>query len=296
MSAFANLRKSSKSSIKELQEKVNKEVKGNSYSDDRFWAPEVDKTGNGYAIIRFLPEIEGENVPFVKVYNHGFKEGTQWFIENCPTSIGLPCPVCDSNTVLWKTGSKENQQIVRDRKRKIQYIANILVLQDSKHPDNEGKNFLYKFGAKIFEKIGQAIEPEFEDETPFNPFDFWEGANFKIKIRNVEGFRSYDKSEFDSPEPLLDGDEKMLEALWGKQYKLQEFLEAKQFKNYDELEGKLNKTLGISSMSNRNTNEAVVERIIDEEPKASTKPNAASRLKVEEESDDLNLYAELLKD
>lgn len=291
MSTFANLRKSSKSSIKDLQNKVNKEVKGNNFSDDRFWAPEVDKTGNGYAIIRFLPEVDGENVPFVKIFNHGFKEGTQWFIENCPTSIGLPCPVCDNNSVLWKTGIKENQQIVRDRKRKIQYISNILVLQDSKHPENEGKNFLFKFGSKIFEKIAQAIEPEFEDETPFNPFDFWEGANFKIKIRNVEGFRSYDKSEFDSPEALLEGDEEMLEALWKKQYKLQEFLDSSQFKSYNELEGKLNTTLGISKMQKRNSNEEVLERKIDD-----VKPKPSKPSKVDEDSDDLELYAELLRD
>lgn len=191
----------------------------------------------GFAIIRFLPAIEGEQSPYVKTFNHGWKYGAKWFIENCPTTIGKECPICEANSVLWNTESKENQEIARKRKRKIIYISNIIVLSDAKRPQNEGKVFLYKYGTKIFAKLMNAIKPEFEDEVSFDPFNFWEGAPFKLKIRNVEGFRNYDKSEFGECEPLFPEDDAM-EKVWRSEYDLTEFVNPKLFKSYDELQTK----------------------------------------------------------
>lgn len=189
---------------------------------------------HGFAIIRFLPAIEAEEIPYVKMYNHGFKIGSKWFIENCPTTLGQDCPICTANSELWNTGTQANQDIARKRKRKLRYYSNIMVLSDAKRPQNEGKIFLFSYGVKIFAKLMNAIEPEFEDEKSFNPFDFWEGASFKLKIRDDKGFRSYDKSDFGDCEPLFKKDEAM-EEVWKNEYPLQELVAPNQFKSYDEL-------------------------------------------------------------
>jgi hypothetical protein len=240
--AFKDMKKTK---FSDLKDKIEKEDKKD-YGDVRFWNPEVDKSGNGYAIIRFLPAADGEDMPYVKLYRHQFKIGAKWFIENCPTTLGQECPCCKSNSELWATDIPMNQDIVRKRKRGLSYISNILVISDSKHPENEGKVFLYKFGAKIFAKIKGAIDPEFEDESPFNPFNFWEGANFKIKIRNVEGYRNYDKSEFDKPAPLFDGDDAALEALWKTQYSLQAEVSPDKFNSYADIEQKFNRVVNVT--------------------------------------------------
>lgn len=234
--SFANLKRSAQVQFKQLADKMSQEGKTN-YDDNRFWTPDIDKSGSGFAIVRFLPPVDGEETPYVKIFSHGFKHGTKWFIENCPTTIGQSCPVCEANNELWETDIKENQDIVRRRKRQIRYISNIIVLSDAKRPQNEGKIFLFSYGQKIFSKLMGAIEPEFADETPFNPFDFWAGAPFKLKIRNFEGFRNYDKSEFGECGPLSDSDEK-LESIWKAEFKLQEFIQPNQFKPYDEIKTK----------------------------------------------------------
>ena len=240
-----------------LLEELNKISSGGSksYQDDRFWKPERDKADNGFAVIRFLPPVEGEDVPFVRIFNHGFKGPGGWMIENCPTTIGLKCPVCEANSELWNSGMESDKDIARNRKRKLQYIANILVVSDPKNPQNEGKSFLYKFGKKIFDKIQEKAQPEFEDEEAMDPFDFWKGANFKIKIRKVGGFVNYDKSEFDSSSALLDGDDAELETLWKKQYPLQQFIAPDQFKNYNELNTRLGTVLGGMGSSARTAEE-----------------------------------------
>jgi hypothetical protein len=225
--------------------------------------------------------------------------GTRWYIENCPTTIGEKCPACTANSELWNTGVASNQEIVRQRKRRLHYISNILVVSDNKNPDNEGKIFLYKYGFKIFEKIMASIQPEFEDETPMNPFDFWEGANFKIKIRQVEGYRNYDRSEFDSPSALFDGDDSALESLWKKEYKLKEIIAPSEFKSYSALKEKHDAVMGSTdSLENaiRKNNEADID-FETAPPKSIQKPKSAPKADIAEDADsDLAMYAALLAD
>jgi hypothetical protein len=250
MSSFANLKRN-KSSFEKLTKAVQATTapaEAGSKDDTRFWQPEVDKSGNGMAIIRFLPApaVDGDDaLPWVRLFNHGFQGPGGWLIDNCLTTLSQACPVCEHNSVLWNSGIEANKEIVRKQKRKLSYYANVLIISDPKHPENEGQIRLFKFGKKIFDKISETMNPEFPDEKPVNPFDLWEGANFKLKIRNVEGYRNYDKSEFDSPEALFGGDDDKLEELWKKEYSLKEFLDAKNFKPYDQLKGRLDKVLGF---------------------------------------------------
>ena len=212
----------------------NKPQEKKSYVDERIWKPVMDKSGNGFAVIRFLPAVKGEDLPWAKVWNHAFQGPTgQWYIENSLTTLGQNDPVSEMNSAYWNSGVESDKEIARRQKRKLQYFANILVIKDGANPQNEGKVFLYRFGKKIFDKCMEAMQPAFEDETPVNPFDFWEGADFKLKIRKVDGYWNYDKSEFDSPSPLFDDDEK-LEEVWKKQYSLAEFTAPSNFKSYDE--------------------------------------------------------------
>ena len=245
---FKDLKKRSQDNISRLTDELNKMNKGaESYKDDRIWKPELDQASNGFAVIRFLPPVEGEDVPWVRIFSHGFQGKGGWFIENCPTTIGGKCPLCESNGELWNSGVEDDKNVARDRKRKLSYFSNILVVSDPKNPQNEGKIFLFKYGKKIFDKIMEKIQPEFVDESPVNVFDFWKGADFKLKIRKVAGYVNYDKSEFDTPQPVLGGDDKKLEELWSKQYKLQDFLKPENFKTYEELSAKLNGVLNGSS-------------------------------------------------
>ena len=244
--SFENLKK--QSSLGSLTQKLVKEVeKMNNTSggaDDRLWKPELDKTGNGFAVIRFLPAPEGEELPWAKMYSHAFQGTGGWYIENSLTTIGQKDPVSEYNRELWNSGSDSDKEVVRKQKRKLSYYANIYVVQDKSNPQNEGKVFLYKFGKKIFDKIMEAMQPEFEDETPINPFDFWQGANFKLKIVKKDGYWNYDKSEFDRTSALLDDDD-ALEGIWKKQYSLTALTAADQFKSYDDLKKRLDYVLGI---------------------------------------------------
>ena len=222
--------------------KVAEPQKQQSYQDDRFWKPELDKTGNGYAVFRFLPAVQDEDLPWARLWSHAFQGPGGWLIENSLTTLNKKCPISEANTLLWNSGVEADKEIARKRKRKLSYYANILIVSDSKHPENEGQVKLYRFGKKIFDKITEAMKPEFEDETPINPFDFWEGANFKLKIRKVDGYWNYDKSEFEGPSAVFDNDE-AIEELWNKQYPLKPFLAPENFKSYDELKAKLDRVL-----------------------------------------------------
>ena len=242
--SFSNLKK--QSSLGNLTAKLVKEVEKlntNSNSDDRLWKPELDKSGNGYAVIRFLPAPDGEELPWAKMYSHAFQGLGGWYIENSLTTIGQKDPVSEHNRELWNSGNEADKETVRKQKRKLSYYANIYVVKDSANPSNEGQVFLYKFGKKIFDKIMEAMQPEFEDETPINPFDFWQGANFKLKIKKVAGYWNYDSSEFERPGALLDDDD-ALEAIWKKEYSLAALTAADQFKSYEDLKKRLEYVLG----------------------------------------------------
>ena len=245
--SFANL-KTNRDSISKLIQAAEATGGGGekkSYTDERIWKPTVDKAGNGYAVLRFLPAMEGQELPWVRYWDHGFKGPTGlWYIENSLTSIGQPDPVGELNSRLWNTGNEADKDRARDQKRRLHYVVNALVLQDPSAPQNEGKVFIYKFGKKIFDKIMDSMQPEFADEKAVNPFDFWEGAEFKLKIRNVEGYRNYDKSEFGGTSSLYDGDDTKLEAVYNQLHDLSEFSDPKNYKTYDELKLKLAKVLG----------------------------------------------------
>jgi hypothetical protein len=248
---FSDL-KSNKNSTKDLLDKLNQlsgQTQKDSSADDRFWYPAVDKAGNGYSLIRFLPAPPGEDVPFVRVFEHGFKGPSgSWYIEKSLTTLGKQDPVSEYNSQLWNSGLESDKQIARNQKRKLTFISNVYVIEDSINPENNGKVFLFRYGKKIFDKLNEAMNPQFADEQPINPFDLWSGANFKLKIRNADGYRNYDKSEFAAAGPLFKDDEK-LEQLWNKEYGLQEFVDPKNFKSYDELKEKLYRVLGISNNS-----------------------------------------------
>ena len=229
---------------KALGENLNPEdsKKSNKYQDERLWKPELDKTGNGYAVLRFLPATSGEDMPWVRLWSHAFQGPGGWYIENSLTTLGHKDPVSEENTRLWNTGVESDKGIARNRKRKLSYYANVYVVSDPTHPENEGQIKLFKFGKKIFDKITEAMQPAFEDETPINPFDFWKGANFKLKIRKVDGFWNYDKSEFEGVSAIADNDDN-IKAIWEKQYPLKPFLETSNFKSYEELKEKLNRVI-----------------------------------------------------
>ena len=229
---------------KALEENLNPEdsKKQNKYQDERLWKPELDKTGNGYAVLRFLPATQNEDMPWVRLWSHAFQGPGGWYIENSLTTLGHKDPVSEENTRLWNTGVESDKGIARNRKRKLSYYSNVLIVSDPAHPENEGQVKLFKFGKKIFDKITEAMQPEFDDETPINPFDFWKGANFKLKIRKVDGFWNYDKSEFEGVSAIADNDDS-IKAIWEKQYPLKPFLDADNFKSYEELKEKLNRVI-----------------------------------------------------
>ena len=239
MASFKDMKKNRMANLESLSKQVEKLAEKPSYEDERIWKLERDKSGNGYAVIRFLPAAVNEDVPWVRIWTHGFKGPGGWYIENSLTTLGKDDPVSKANTALWNSGIDSDKNIARERRRKLNYYSNIYIVEDSMNPDNVGKVFLFRYGKKIFEKITGVMNPEFADETPLNPFDLWEGSNFKMKMRQVDGFPNYDKSEFTDKCPLVD-DENKLEEIWKQQYSLTEVTEEKNFKNYAELEARFN--------------------------------------------------------
>ena len=309
---FSDLKK--QSSLGSLTSKLVKEVEKmnntGSSTDDRLWKPEMDKSGNGYAVIRFLPAPDGEDLPWVKLFSHAFQGPGGWYIENSLTTLNQKDPVSELNRELWNSGSEKDKETVRKQKRKLSFYANIYVVKDPANPQNEGKVFLYKFGKKIFDKIMDVMQPEFEDETPINPFDFWQGANFKLKLVKKDGYWNYDKSEFDRPGPLLEDDD-ALEAVWKKQYSLTAITASDQFKSYDELKKRLDYVLGNKSTrmstveeeteydnyaateSNRVTEEEVFQKLEQSYTKSQSVPETSSS---DEDDDDALSYFSKLAD
>ena len=262
-----------------------------SYVDERLWKPELDTSGNGYAVIRFLPAIEGEDLPWAKLFSHAFQGPTgQWYIENSRTTLGRgdigKDPASEYNSSLWNSGVETDKEIARKQKRKLSYYSNIYVVSDSKNPENEGKVFLFRYGKKIFDKLMAAMQPEFEDETPINPFDFWKGANFKLKIRKVDGFWNYDKSEFEAPSAILD-DDSAIERIWKEQYSLADFTAPSNFKSYDELKTRLDAVLsGKQVVSNQTVEDEPIAS-----PKVDTKPVESKQGEDEDTMDYFNKLA-----
>lgn len=295
--SFANLKKNRKSAIDALVNKAQSAAGGGEkkgYGDDRFWKPTRDKAGNGYAVIRFMPAPEGEATPWVQYWDHGFQGPTgQWYIEKSLTSIGQDDPVSEYNSKLWNSGHDEDKEIARKQKRRLHYVANVLVVSDPANPENEGKVFLFQFGKKIFEKIMDVMQPQFADEEPVNPFDFWEGADFKLKIRKVEGYVNYDKSEFAAPSELFEGDEDKLEKLYNSLYSLKEYVDPKNFKTYDELKQKLYRVLGEASAV---TTKEKVE--IDEVAPAPKMKTAEEIVTASDDNDDdpMSYFAKMTQD
>ena len=295
--SFANLKKQSKlgSLTQKLVKEVEKMNNNGGQGDDRLWKLEVDKGGNGYAVIRFLPAPDGEDLPFVKLYSHAFQGPGGWYIENSLTTLGQKDPVSEHNSELWNNGTDAGKDTARKQKRKLTYISNIYVVKDPTNPENEGKVFLYKYGKKIFDKLTAAMQPEFEDEEAIDPFDFWQGANFKLKAKNVAGYRNYDSSEFASTSALLDDDE-ALEAVWKKQHSLAELVAADQFKSYDELKTRLNSVLGNRTQVRQDPE--VVDEDSDRGSAEELVTAAASRTSAkvtatDDEDDTLSYFAKL---
>ena len=292
--SFADLKKKS-GSFDKLQaelEKVNNPVQ--SFADDRFWKPELDKSGNGYAVIRFLPQPTGEDLPWVRIWSHAFKGPGGWYIENSLTTLNKKDPVSEYNTELWNSGLESDKETARKQKRILKYYSNIYVVSDPKHPENEGKIFLFRFGKKIFDKLTEAMSPQFEDETALNPFDFWAGANFKLKVRKVDGFWNYDKSEFESTSQLLDGDDSQLEDVYGKLHSLTDFLKEDNFQSYDELKGKLNRVLTGSGV--QGTVEKFTPKPKTETVEPVTAPASNEAEVTNEDDETLSYFAKLADD
>ena len=286
---FSKMKKSSGNldKLKTAVEALNASSEGAS-DKEKFWRPEVDKAGNGMATIRFLPAspADGEDgLPWVKIFGHGFQGPGGWLIDNCLTTKNQQCPVCEHNSTLWNSGIEANKEIVRKQKRKLNYIANVYIVSDPKHPENEGKVMLFKFGKKIFDKITEAMNPQFEDEQAINPFDLWKGANFKLKIRKVEGYQNYDKSEFESPSALLDDDDE-LEKVWKSEHSLSELVADKEFKSYDALKERLEKVLGLNG-------EAPAVKTTVEQMRAAPKKPVAEPVIAGDDDDDMAYFSKL---
>lgn len=307
MSAFDALKKNRKKSLEKLKDQIDK-ISSKSYADpnaDKYWKPTRDKSGNAFAIIRFLPgkDTTGEEPPFVRTWDHGFQGPTGlWYIEKSLTTINKDDPVSEYNSQLWNSGVEADKEQARKQKRRLKYVSNIYVIKDSANPENEGKVFLYEYGKKVYDKINDLMFPQYEDEEEVNPFDLWEGANFRLKIRMFEGYPNYDKSEFDAPGPLFEDDDQM-EAVFNQQHDLKEIIDEKHFKSYDELKAKLYRVLNLTgdSPSGRNTAEDDLDVDLDvsnlgkEVSAPVMKESVAESTSYDEDDDDLALFKELAK-
>ena len=280
----------------EFEKIANPQTESKSYGDDRFWKLEGDKAGNGTATIRFLPRVEGDELPWVRIFSHGFQGPTgKWYIENSLTTLGENDPVGELNTQLWNSGSEANKEIARKQKRKLSFVANVLIVSDPKHPENEGQVKLFKFGKKIFDKIMDKARPTFEDEKPVNVFDFWEGANFKLRMRKKDGFTNYDESSFSDPVAISNDEEEILRVA-NAQFKLSEFTDRKNFKSYDELKRKLEEVLSGDSFSGKTAADVAEEdRPVAKAPEMKSSPApapAASKASSVDDDEDVMSYFE----
>ena len=298
--SFANLKRQSGNldKLSKALEQLNSS-ESNGDNSHLFWRPEVDKAGNGIATIRFLPapEVDGdEALPWVKVFTHGFQGPGGWLIDNCLTTKNQQCPVCEHNSTLWNSGIEANKDVARKQKRKLTYISNVYIVSDPKHPENEGKVFLFKFGKKIFDKITEAMNPAFEDEQAFNPFDLWGGANFKLKIRKVAGYQNYDSSEFESVSTLGNFSDDELEKIWKSEHSILEFVADKEFKSYDELKTRLDRVLGVGGESKPKTTVETIREQVKSQPKVADDAPWSDTSTIEDDDDDMAYFSKLAEE
>ena len=288
------MKKRSKTDLSSLIKETEKISNPNSFGDrdEGYWRPELDKSGNGYAVIRFLPAPEGEELPWARIWNHGFQGPGGWYIENSLTTLGQKDPVSEYNSQLWNSGIEANKEIARKQKRRLNYTSNVYIIKDPANPQNEGQVKLYRYGKKIFDKINDLMNPEFEDESPVNPFDLWEGANFKMKIRKVEGYSNYDKSEFEAPSALLDDDDR-LEEIWNSQTSLKELVSPDKFKTFDELKTKLDRVLGLGATS---TPKPSTEEVPFDGGQPYTAPPKPAAEETTSDDDDLGYFQKLAEE
>lgn len=306
---FSALKKNRTKTLEKLNSQLEK-ISKPSYQDPnegKFWKPTRDKAGNGFAVIRFLPAPAGEEMPFVRLWDHGFQGPTGlWYIENSLTTLGQDDPVSEYNSKLWNSGIEADKEQARKQKRRLKYIANVYIVKDSGNPENEGKVFMYQFGKKIFDKLNDLMNPSFEDETPVNPFDMWEGANFRLKIRQFEGYPNYDKSEFDPAEPLS-SDDAELERIWGEEHSLQEMVSEKNFKSYADLKTKLYRVLDLSAdtteqvatssfeTSETSSDDLDLSNLSQSTPEPSAPVAETNSVSADDDDDDLSIFKELAR-
>ena len=287
--SFSNLKRNRTdlSSLVQKATESNGSTQGGS-KDDRFWYPQRDKAGNGYAVVRFLPGMAEASTPWVRYWDHAFKGPTgQWYIEKSLTSIGIQDPIAELNSKMWNSGIEADKAIVRARKRNLRYVANVLVISDPSAPENEGQVKLYRFGKKIFDKIMDAMQPKFPDESPVNPFDMWEGADFVLKVRTVEGYPNYDTSAFKTPAALFGGDEGKLEEVYNKQFDLSEWTDPKNYKSYDDLKTRLALVLGESAAR------TVKQEVAMDEVRQPAPMPTAENLSMDDDDDTMSYFAKL---
>lgn len=274
--AFKDLKKRT-NALQELQKKIEDDNKPSYAKDERIWSPTRDKAGNGFAIIRFLPAHDEEDMPFVKLYSHGFQDKGGWYIENSLTTLGQKDPCGQMNSADWATGDEELRNIVRKRSRKTNYYSNIYVVKDAGNPENEGKVFIFRYGTKIFEKIMDMVNGnEVEGRKAVNVFNMWEGANFELRVKKVAGYPNYDSSTFSAPGVLENFDDGQLESIYNREHKLQPLVAPDQFKTFDELQDRLDIVLGLKSAPAKGSSTAKKETVsIDEKPVFAKPPLAA---------------------
>ncbi len=247
-SSFSSFKKSESENFDKLRDQLNKTKNGDRQNDDRFWQPDRGKDGNDYCVLRFLPAPPNEEVPYVKTLSYGFKGPGGWYIENSRGTIGEDDdPVDKMRRALYATGTEADKKIAQKYSRRTNFISNIEIIDYPKHPEMNGKQFLYRYGKKIFDKINDCYNPKFPDEPKFNPFNFWEGADFVLKVTTQDDFPNYDKSEFKTPAPHRGGGDAELEAIWKNLYSLQAFIDPSQYKPAKDLQKRLNKVLGLDT-------------------------------------------------
>jgi hypothetical protein len=318
---FSKLKK--QSSFDKLQkevEKLNTSGFEKDESEELYWKPTPDKAGNALAVIRFLPgpAVDGDDaLPWVKYFDHGFKNPKtgKYYIEKSLTTFGKDSkdPVSEYNSKLWNSTSDDDgpaRKQARDQKRRLHYVSLIQVVSDPKNPENEGKIFYYRYGKKIMDKITKMMNPDLDTEPKVNPFDFWKGANFKLKmtrqVANIGGrqvsFPNYDESTFLTPGPLSE-DDSVLERIWKESPSLLEIIDKKHFKSYDQLKARLEEVLGHSIDGEARTaapSKVVVEED-DDTPFEDAKPIAATKkapppVADDDDDDDLKQFRDLLND